>query len=130
MDKISKKVTAKTGLKTKAGIDAYHTFCSHAGLEDGVLMYGSIRGELGKRKYDYWYKKFVKMGLISKFKNVRQATTKYPVLLGYNFMNDREFYIPYKRKGGKYWNGRITVDWKEQIEKLKKQGYVFRRRFL
>ncbi len=89
-----------------------------------------------ERKYNFWLNRFIKNGSI-KIKKYYMGKTYslghrsgeiFPCLQGYNPFNDLNFYIPYKRKDEKWWNGRVskyhlTTEERERMEGL---GYVFK----
>ena len=108
-------------MEKSADLEVYALFCKNADLEDGVLMPGGIvfdiknslagsvdlsAGRMGeenfekslqqiaKNQYTRYLDKFIRMDLVKEPDFVRQCTTdKYPVLRGYNYLNDGEFYI-------------------------------------
>ena len=81
------------------------------------------------RKYAHWYNLFMEKGLISApRKPFPKCHYIMPMLLGYNPFNDLGFYIPYKSKGQKEWNGRISRDFltPEERKRMKELGEVFK----
>lgn len=70
----------------------------------------------GDNKYYFWLRLFQRKGLVSNFQKVRESDSSYPLLLGYNPFNDFEFYIPYRSRGEKRWNGRVSREHYEQIK--------------
>lgn len=57
--------------------------------------------------YDLVVKIFEKKGLIDY--KIIESGHKYPVLKGYNYLNDPEFYISYRKKGDIEWYGRMST---------------------
>ena len=75
--------------------------------------------EMATKFYDYYLNLFIKKGLVSEPKFCgKNADTKHPVLKSYNFYNDPDFYIPYRKKGSEEWSGRVSKDFlTEEIRK-------------
>ena len=80
--------------------------------------------EMATKSYNYYLNVFIQKGLVGEPKFFRKNTdTKYPVLKSYNFYNDPDFYIPYRKKGSDEWSGRVSKDFlTEKIRKEWEQG--------
>ncbi len=139
MDKVTTKVIAKTGL-TIEEVKYYEIFCRHAGLNDRVVLFDDVKfdirrllrnnGQEGSKSqteetYNRWLCYFKDKGLISE----RQfPMALYPILNGYTPFEDPKFYIAYRKRGDKEWNGRFSVELlSTEGEKLLAQGYEFRK---
>lgn len=124
---MNKKIEKETGLKPKE-IKFYEAFYMHTGLNDNVIMADDAKFLINKfendnetpeeynspeEKYDYWLNRFKDKGLIHKiecFYGDENIGASYPILKGYNPINDPEFYIPYRTKGEEKWNGRMYIE--------------------
>lgn len=89
-----------------------------------------------ERRYNLWLNRFIKRGLIKNKKYYMGKTYSlgyhsgeiFPCLQGYNPLNDLNFYIPYKRKDEKGWNGRFSKHHltTEEMERMRGLGYIFK----
>lgn len=57
--------------------------------------------------YNLAIKAFEKKGLIEYV--ISESGDTYPKLIGYNYINDPEFFIQYRKKGEKIWDGRMAT---------------------
>lgn len=139
MDKITTKVMVQTGLTVEEA-KYYRLFYRHAGLNDRVIMFDDVKfdirrllrgdGQEGSKlqteeTYDRWLSCFKDKGLISE----RQfPMALFPLLEGYTPFEDPEFYIAYRKRGDKKWNGRFSSELLSTVgEQLLTQGYEFRK---
>ena len=156
-NEIDESIKEKTGLETKKAISAYGFFYTHSDFDTGLIMYGDVQrdfreltrlklkignNELNKldekteekitrgadRRYNFWLNYFIERGLIGKKFKFFQVGGAFPVLKGYNPFNDSGFYIPYKEKDEKKWNGRISRAYLTQEERQRREalGCIFK----
>ncbi|MCR4327580.1 MAG: hypothetical protein NUV46_03300 [Nanoarchaeota archaeon] len=98
-------------------------------IEEIEEFVNPLASEISEKEYNHYLKLFIKKGLVSKPRFCRKNTeTKYPVLSSYNFFNDPEVYVPYRKKGEKLWNGRFPKNslTKEEFQDWKSKGYEFK----
>ncbi|MBT7706407.1 hypothetical protein HN747_03070 [archaeon] len=80
-----------------------------------------------KQEFAKYYHKFMDFGLVSPPKFTSKSDMYYPHLEGYNYYNDVDVYVGYKKEGEEEFAGRMHIDtFKEQTEE-QKTGYVFDR---
>lgn len=124
---IYNKIREKTGLNSEFLI-WYKTFNEEASLSDGIVMFGDVKYKMqefmllvdGKTKehwgeytnvindvYEFALKEFEKRGLVKY--HITESGHTYPKITGYNYMNDPEFFIAYRKKGEINWTGRIST---------------------
>lgn len=148
MDKETKSVMEKTGL-TREEADIYWCFYKHADFSDesGIILDGDVKFELGRLlgkkgmtpiarqnlaqdSYDHWLNLFRCKGLIAEEGikcNALYPDFAYPVLVGYQPLNDANIYAAYRRKGEERWSGRMSVELLlTEMERMLAQGYEFR----
>lgn len=155
-DRFNERIREKTGLKTEKAIEAYNLFYTSAGFDrstKGVIMSGDVRSKfndiirkkfgaritpseekkiikIGNQKYGYWLKYFQRKELVSDFRKPNPKSQYcYPMLWGYNPLNDTEFYIPCRDKGKTEWTGRMPIEiFKERkyLKKFLESGYEFK----
>ncbi|PJE81679.1 hypothetical protein COU58_01170 [Candidatus Pacearchaeota archaeon CG10_big_fil_rev_8_21_14_0_10_32_42] len=130
-----KRISERTGLKNVNDVFAYIHFCKSVDFEDGVILFGNVQHDFyedaskilkskknyelksevlsrySKMAYNHFLKLFISRGLVSEPRFVRKdVQTKYPVLSSYNFFNDSEIYIPYRKNGEERWTGRFPKE--------------------
>ncbi len=133
----------RTGL-TIEQVKYYEFFYRHAGLNDRIIMFDDVKFDIRRllkdgaketseevskslieETYDSWLNYFKDKGLISEH---QFPMVVYPILYGYTPFEDPEFYIAYKKRGDKEWNGRFSSELLSTVgEKLLAQGYEFRK---
>ncbi len=137
------RIKERTGLRTDRAAEAYAHFVHHAEFDRGIITGGDVSHEfygqakeegnrggenlinLGKGRYERWLARFRRLGLIAQTDFKDGSGSKYPLLVGYNYFNDPEVYVRYRKKGTDSWNGRITRCAKEEMARMSREGYEF-----
>lgn len=114
------EIKKRTGLETQGQILAYRLFCNAADFNSGLISedYLASCWLKSKRRCFYWVGKFLNCGLV---KHCLVGIRKIPMLklVGYNYMNDPQFYVKYKNKGEKEWSGRMSKEYRKTLEEEK-----------
>lgn len=143
MDSKIKRIMERTGL-TEEKAKIYWYFCKHADFsgESGIILPRDVEYELGrlldeekitpkegrtlKDSYDFWLNVFRDNGLIAD-DEVRCNDFSYPVLIGYQPLNDPELYAAYRKNGEERWSGRMSVEFMDtEGKQMSQDGYEFR----
>ena len=89
VEKEDQKIREKTGLKTKAELEAYFFFYSNANFEYGAIMYGNVESEFYRQINEGLEKLFKTNNLYTKFgkeiDNQINEKISVAVKLKYNF---------------------------------------------
>jgi hypothetical protein len=123
--KISEKIRKMTGLDDRF-LGLYEIFVNSANLDDGIVMFDEVKHRINKemskitgKDYDNEYKPFAEIAYADAVKEFRKrgliklhkahSGTIYPQIIGYNYFDDPEFYVAYRKKGDTSWNGRFPA---------------------
>jgi hypothetical protein len=139
------KIKKETGLDD-FGATWYNVFVTQSCILDGIVKYDDIKE--GMRKYvalinyhnpehnmiadKYVESKFSKyLELFEEKKLIDYQTIEdghiYPRIIGYNFLNDPEFFVAYRKKGETEWVRRMPMNSDiSDIIKHAEQDYEFR----
>lgn len=122
------KIKKETGLDD-IGATWYNTFIAESNILDGIVKYEDVKE--GMRKYvalinyynpehDLIAEKYVESKFpkylelfeekkLIDYQMIEDGIT-YPRIIGYNYFNDLEFFIPYRKKGETEWFRRMPLD--------------------
>lgn len=125
--RLFEKIKEETGLH-EGLIPYYDLFIKSSSLSTGICMFGEIKYEIKKilnnvddkkinSYYNFLYDTFKLKNLVEDYES--PSGTTYPKLIGYNYLNDPEFYLSFRKKGEDGWNGRSLVDKKIQLTVLR-----------
>lgn len=141
---VAKRVKEKTGLE-EIFIMWYNVFAAESYMSDGIVDCDRVKQYMEKfliqqdnnsnntNKYtkyvEYTMRSvleiFEKEGLLEYV--VSNTGEKYPKLIGYNYLNDTDFYLAYRKKGEEKWHGRISRNkYIQNAIEYQENGYEFR----
>jgi len=134
VERIHRKISDKTGLEGDLVGIWYNAFVANACLRDDIVQYDDIKEYVqelllfldddttkNKEKYTNYInatlpsvleifeeKKLIDYQMI-------ETGEMLPRLIGYNYLNDPEFYVPYRKKGDTEWSSRISRNTENKI---------------